>query len=69
MATPLQNGVQGSARAASWLEIKMAKDKEKLWVGCNDVRGRYRDNHLGRGCRHEFDPRWLRIEAVRTIVD
>src|SRR5438552_18428 len=31
------------------LEITMTKDNEKLWVGFNDERGRYQDNHLGRG--------------------
>ncbi len=51
------------------LEIKLTKDNEKLWVGFNDERGRYNDNHLGRGRRHELDPLWLRIEVVRVIVD
>src|SRR5207247_3303601 len=30
------------------LEITLTKDKERLWVGFNDERGRYLDNHLGR---------------------
>jgi hypothetical protein len=51
------------------LEIKLTKDKEKLWLGFNDERGRYYDNHLGKGRRHELDPLWVRIEVVRTIVD
>ncbi len=51
------------------LELTLGKDKERLWVGFNDERGRYLDNHLGRGRRHEFDPLWVRIEVVRTIVD
>jgi hypothetical protein len=51
------------------LEIPMTKDKEKLWVGFNDQRGRYNDNHLGKGRRHELDPLWVRIEVVRIIVD
>ena len=51
------------------LEIKLTKDNEKLWVGFNDERGRYNDNHLGKGRRHELDPLWLRVEVVRTIVD
>jgi hypothetical protein len=51
------------------LEIKLTKDKERLWVGFNDERGRYRDNHLGRGRRHELDPLWVRVEVVRIIVD
>jgi hypothetical protein len=51
------------------LEIKLTRDGERLWLGFNDERGRYQDNHLGRGRRHEFDPLWVRIEVVRTIVD
>ena len=51
------------------LEIKLTKDDEKLWVGFNDEKGRYQDNHLGRGKRHEFDPLWVRIEVVRMTVD
>ena len=51
------------------LEIKLTKDKEKLWFGFNDERGRFADNHLGRGRRHELDPLWIRIEVVRVIVD
>ena len=51
------------------LEIKIAKDAEKLWVGFNDEKGRYLDNHLGRGKRHELDPLWVRIEVVRMTVD
>jgi hypothetical protein len=51
------------------LEIKLTKDNEKLWVGFNDERGRYNDNHLGKGRHHEFDPLWLRIEVVRIVVD
>ena len=30
------------------LEIKLTKDNEKLWVGFNDERGRYNDNHLAK---------------------
>ena len=51
------------------LEIKLTKDQEKLWVGFNDEPGRYLDNHLGKGKRHELDPLWVRIEVVRIIVD
>ena len=51
------------------LEIKLTKDQEKLWVGFNDERGRYLDNHLGKGRRHELDPLWVRVEVVRVIVD
>jgi hypothetical protein len=51
------------------LEVKLTKDNEKLWVGFNDERGRYNDNHLGKGRHHELDPLWLRIEVVRITVD
>jgi len=58
-----------SRPAGKPLEIKLAKDGEKLWVGFNDEKGHYADNHLGRGRRHEFDPLWVRIEVVRITVD
>jgi hypothetical protein len=51
------------------LEIKLTKDKEKLYIGFNDEKGRFADNHLGKGKRHELDPLWVRIEVVRIIVD
>lgn len=51
------------------LEIKLTKDKEQFWVGFNDERGRFHDNHIGKGRRHEHDPLWVRIEVVRIIVD
>ncbi len=51
------------------LEIKLQKDGEKVWIGFNDEKGRYQDNHLGKGRRHELDPLWVRIEVVRTTVD
>jgi hypothetical protein len=51
------------------LEIKLTKDNERLLIGFNDEQGRYKDNHLGKGRRHELDPLWMRIEVVRTIVD
>jgi hypothetical protein len=51
------------------LEIKLTKDKEKIWIGFNDEKGRYQDNHLGKGKRHELDPLWVRIEVVRITVD
>jgi hypothetical protein len=62
-------GVNKSLPPGKPLEIKVAKDKERLFVGFNDERGRYLDNHLGRGKRHELDPLWVRIEVVRIIVD
>jgi hypothetical protein len=55
--------------AGKSLEIKLTKDGEKLWVGFNDEKGRYQDNHLGKGRRHELDPLWVRIEVVRITVD
>ncbi|MBI1914822.1 MAG: hypothetical protein HYS12_08800 [Planctomycetes bacterium] len=58
-----------SRPAGKPLEIKLTRDGEKLWLGFNDQRGRYQDNHLGKGLRHEFDPLWVRIEVVRIIVD
>jgi hypothetical protein len=51
------------------LEIKASKDKERLWLGFNDQKDRYHDNHIGKGRRHELDPLWVRIEVVRTVVD
>ncbi|HKB37650.1 MAG TPA: hypothetical protein VKD72_14480, partial [Gemmataceae bacterium] len=62
-------GVQKCRPAGKPLEIKLTKDREKLWIGFNDERGRYQDNHLGKGLRHELDPLWVRIEVVRIIVD
>jgi hypothetical protein len=57
------------APAGKPLEIKLTRDKEPLWIGFNDEKGRYQDNHLGKGRRHELDPLWVRIEVVRIIVD
>lgn len=51
------------------LEIKLTQDNEKVWLGFNDEKGRYADNRLGKGRRHEHDPLWVRIEVVRIIVD
>lgn len=51
------------------LEIKLTKDTEKFWLGFNDAKGRFFDNRLGKGRRHELDPLWVRIEVVRTVVD
>jgi hypothetical protein len=56
-------------RAGKPLEIKVSRDKEKLFVGFNDEKGCYQDNHLGKGLRHELDPLWVRIEVVRITVD
>ncbi len=55
--------------AGKALEIKLSKDNERLSLGFNDERGRYADNHIGKGRRHEHDPLWLRVEVVRITVD
>jgi hypothetical protein len=51
------------------LEIKLTRDGEHLSIGFNDHRGRYYDNRIGKGRRHELDPLWLRVEVVRVTVD
>jgi hypothetical protein len=63
------SGLKKCAAPGKALEIKCTKDKEEIWIGFNDERGRYYDNHLGKGARHELDPAWVRIEVVRIIVD
>src|SRR5713101_5518667 len=63
------SGIKKCAVPGKPLEITVTRDKEKLFVGFNDDKGRFYDNHLGRGRRHELDPLWVRIEIVRTIVD
>jgi len=63
------SGPKKCLAAGKPLEIKLTKDHERLWVGFNDERGHYLDNHLGKGRRHEFDPLWVRIEVVRIIID
>jgi hypothetical protein len=62
-------GLHKCRPAGKPLEIKLTKDREKVWLGFNDERGRYADNHLGKGRRHERDPLWVRVEVVRVIVD
>lgn len=63
------SGAHKCLAAGKPLEIKLTKDNEQLWIGFNDERGRYIDNHLGKGLRHERDPLWVRVEVVRIIVD
>jgi hypothetical protein len=63
------SGIKKSPPPGKPLEIPVAKDKEHIWIGFNDEKGRFQDNHLGKGRRHELDPLWVRIEVVRTIVD
>ncbi len=62
-------GVKKCKPTGKPLEIKLSKDQEKLWIGFNDESGRYLDNHLGKGRRHEREPLWVRVEVVRIIVD
>ena len=62
-------GLKKCPAAGKPLEITLNKDAEKLWVGFNDEKGRYQDNHLGRGRQHERDPLWVRVEVVRVTVD
>src|SRR5262249_46548432 len=63
------SGVKKCLPPGKPLEIKLTADGQKLWIGFNDLRGRYHDNHLGKGRRHEFDPLWVRVEVVRIVVD
>ncbi|HJT77639.1 MAG TPA: hypothetical protein VJ739_10605 [Gemmataceae bacterium] len=63
------SGVKKPPAPGKPLEIKLTKDRERLWLGFNDEKGRYADNHLGRGRHHQLDPLWVRIEVVRTVVD
>ena len=62
-------GIKKCAVPGKPLEIPVTKNREKLFIGFNDEKGRFYDNHLGKGRRHELDPLWVRIEVVRTIVD
>jgi hypothetical protein len=61
--------IRKPAPAGQPLEITLTKDKERFWLGFNDEKGRYADNHLGKGRRHELDPLWVRVEVVRMVVD
>jgi hypothetical protein len=51
------------------LQVPLTKDGARLWIGYNDEKGRFNDNHLGKGRRHELDPLWVRVEVIRIIVD
>jgi hypothetical protein len=62
-------GIKKCSLPGKPLQIKLAKDNEQVWIGFNDEQGRYYDNHLGKGARHELDPAWVRIEVVRIVVD
>jgi hypothetical protein len=51
------------------LEVRMTKEGARVWLGYNDQKGQFHDNHLGRGRRHELDPLWVRVEVIRIVVD
>lgn len=51
------------------MQIPLKKDGARLWIGFNDEKGAFMDNHLGKGRRHELDPLWIRVEVIRIIVD
>lgn len=57
------------APAGKPMQIPLKKDGARLWIGFNDHKGAFMDNHLGKGRRHELDPAWVRIEVIRIIVD
>jgi hypothetical protein len=63
------SGIHKCLSTGKPLEITLKRDNESLWIGFNDEQGRFVDNHLGKGLRHEFDPLWVRVEVVRIIVD
>lgn len=51
------------------LEVPLVKEGAKVWVGFNDEKGDFHNNHLGKGRRHELDPLWIRVEVIRIVVD
>ena len=65
----------GRTRHHPWYREDRFSDPERgislgrVSLGFNDLHGRYHDNHLGKGRRHEHDPLWLRVEVVRIVVD
>jgi hypothetical protein len=64
-----EDGVLHKPAPGKPLEIRLTKAGSRLWVAFNDQRGRYADNHLGKGRRYESDPLWVRVEVIRIIVD
>lgn len=64
-----EDGVLHKPTPGKPLEIRLTKAGSRLWVAFNDQRGRYADNHLGKGRRYELDPLWVRVEVIRIIVD
>ncbi len=55
--------------AGKTLEVPILKDDEKLLIGFNDLKGKFSDNHLGKGRRHEHEPLWVRLEQIRIEGD
>jgi hypothetical protein len=51
------------------LQIPLTKENARVWIGFNDEKGAFNDNHLGKGRRHELDPLWIRVEVIRIVVD
>ena len=51
------------------LQITLTKENARVWIGFNDAKGAFNDNHLGKGRRHELDPLWIRVEVIRIVVD
>lgn len=64
-----EDGVLHKPTPGKPLEIRLTKAGARLWAAFNDQRGRYADNHLGKGRRYELDPLWVRVEVIRIIVD
>ncbi len=62
-------GIKKAAPPGKPLRLDFTRDKECLWIGFNDLQGRFMDNHLGKGRRHELDPLWVRVEVFHIIVD
>jgi hypothetical protein len=51
------------------LEFPLTKEGARVWIGFNDAKGDFYNNHLGQGRRHELDPLWVRVEVIRIVVD
>jgi len=64
-----EDGILHKPTPGKPLEIRLTKAGAKLWAAFNDQRGRYADNHLGKGRRYESNPLWVRVEVIRIIVD
>jgi hypothetical protein len=51
------------------LLVPLTKEGARVWIGYNDEKGDFHNNHLGKGLRHELDPLWIRVEVIRITVD